>query len=360
MSGVAIPRPELLFQAELDDYPAAMTWSAKGRWLAVGASSGKVALYEPKARGLVRRWQAHQHGLHDLAWQPGGGYLASSGQDGYARLWALGSAADDVDIEQPTAELALSAAWVEHLAWRPDGRQLAAAAAKQIGLFAVDDKVEQIDLLEFTDSSVAALAWRPQPRAAQLAAAGYGAIRLWDTSSGSNTCRALRWQGSMLSLVWSPDGKVIACGCQDNTVHCWWTASSRDIYMAGYDSKPLALAWSRNGRWLASGGSNAVTLWPFDGKGPHGRKPTHLEFHEQLITALSFAPRGDWLASTCREGILCLWQPKSPDQPKLGLQMRGKIECLSWAERSPSPLLLLAAVNDQGRIGVWEVPVRTA
>ena len=37
----------------------------------------------------------------------------------------------------------------------------------------------------------------------------------------------------MLSLAWSPDGSVVASGCQDNNVHFWRFPQGKDTVLPG-------------------------------------------------------------------------------------------------------------------------------
>ena len=60
-----------------------------------------------------------------------------------------------------------------------------------------------------------------------------------------------------------PDGDIVACGSQDNTVHFWRRSSGKDSMMSGYAGKPSALALSASGILLATGGGQDVTVWSF-------------------------------------------------------------------------------------------------
>src|SRR6266851_2153898 len=63
------------------------------------------------------------------------------------------------------------------------------------------------------------------------------------------------------ALTWAPDGKRLASGGQDQSVHLWNTTTGRQVF--AYRSRfstggVLALAWSPNGKYLAAGTSVGI------------------------------------------------------------------------------------------------------
>ena len=134
----------------------------------------------------------------------------------------------------------------------------------------------------------------------------YGRVTFFGASTGA-LCQKLEWTGSLVSMVLSPDGDVVACGSQDNSVHFWRRSTEEDSMMSGYRAKPSALAFDETGTLLATGGGEAVTIWSFRGSGPEGTRPGVLEHHVQTVTTLAFARRGMRLASGARDRGVVVW-----------------------------------------------------
>ena len=61
--------------------------------------------------------------------------------------------------------------------------------------------------------------------------------------------------------------------------------------MSGYPFKPSALAFDKSGTYLATGGSETVTIWNFEGEGPEGTTPLILSHHREPLTSLTFSIR---------------------------------------------------------------------
>jgi WD40 repeat protein len=89
-------------------------------------------------------------------------------------------------------------------------------------------------------STVTDLVWRPC--GLELTSSAYGGVRLW-SPGGNEPVREFAWKGSVLRLAWSPDGKYLATGDQDSTVHFWIAAIGQDLHMFGYPMKARELAW---------------------------------------------------------------------------------------------------------------------
>jgi len=279
-----------------------------------------------------------------LLWHPRNAVLASAGKDGCVRLWQL----DPAGAVTMQANVSLldneSRGWVEHLGWRPDGMQLAMASGSQVIVCSVIGVVEQA--YKFPGGTVGAISWRPV--GAQLAAAGYGGVRIYSVLDSIAKPHDLKWKGSLLSLHWSPDAKVIAAGCQDNTVHFWRMPSGKDAAMTGFIYKPLQAAWTPNGKWLVTGGSPLLILWPFDKSGPEGRSPLTIEWHEQAICALGVAPRSGWLATASRGGRLALWRRAGDANPRAWASLDSRVGHLQWSPRKGSALLAVGSREVSG------------
>jgi WD40 repeat protein len=313
MRGVKEPAT-VAWTTAVPEYPTAV--AIAGDTVALGLADGSIARYEA-AVGLLRdRRAAHDGAVLALAANPRDPILASGGEDGAVKAHR---GSESVGLDPG------GGGWVEQLAWSPGGKRLAGAQSRTVRVWSVDGRlvVRSPEL----ESTITGIGWSKDGR--RVAAACYGGVRVVDTTTGLIANR-LDWKGAMLGLAWSPDGRAIACGSQDGTVHFWRMPSGDDSMMSGYPCKPSAIAWSADSRWLATGGAAAITVWPFDGRGPEGRDPLSLEAHDEPISALAFAPRGPLLASGCRGGRLALWRLPEP-VPLAVLPIGARIEFLSWA-----------------------------
>ena len=67
----------------------------------------------------------------------------------------------------------------------------------------------------------------------------------------------------MWSVAWSPDGKRIAAGSNNNTIQVWNASDgSYQFILGGHTDFVYGVAWSPNGKYIASAsGDKTVRIW---------------------------------------------------------------------------------------------------
>lgn len=328
------------WQATVPDHAIDLAWSADGSQLSVAAVSGPVTVFDATGR-TVHELSGHGFGTEAIAFHPTQPVLATCGQDGKVRLW-------DTVLGQERVAFDGGAAWVERLAWSLDGKLLATAAGKKVRLW--DFTTGQM-VREYANhgSTVADLAWRPGTNL--LTVAAYGAVTIYDPEQ-PDPIRQYEWKGSALKLAWSPSGAMLAHGNQDASVHFWYAETGGQLHMSGYPSKVRELSWDFCGRYLATGGADAVCMWDCGGKGPEGSRPKMLDGHRGTVSAVAWQRRGYLLASGDRSGRVMLWQPANRTPILGGATFEGtEISAVAW---SPDDKLL-AVGSGSGGVAVFRV-----
>jgi len=329
------------WSAAVGDYAIAGGWSLRGEALMVGDAAGGVYAFDGKSGATAwARRGAHEGGVLAVAIHPSGTAFATAGQDRRVLIW---SAAEG----QVSRAIDVGSGWVENVAWSPDGQWLAASCSRQVRAYGADGA--EVWRSDDHPSTVSAIAWSS---VGELATACYGRVTFFDASTGELR-QKLEWQGSLVSMVLSSDGDIVACGSQDNSVHFWRRSTEQDSMMSGYPAKPSALAFDDTGTLLATGGGEAVTVWSFQGSGPEGTRPGVLELHVQPVTTLAFARRAMRLASGGRDGAVVVWslQRDGEGGPIGGAVVAGVVAELYWRPDGRA----LAALDAQGGVTVWRI-----
>jgi WD40 repeat protein len=291
------PQPRI----ELGDYPVDAAWSGDGRTLVVAGGEGALLMLSlGTAPQVIGR---HQGGALAVAWQAAGRLFASSGQDGIVRLW------DARSLE--SSAIRSGNEWSERLAFADNGRLLAVASGRTLQLF--DPQGQALHSFPDHAGAIAALAWRP--KGGEIAAAGNGGVRIHRLQPQPDS-RDYPWRGACLTASWNADGRLLAAGMQDGSVHLWNVASDDESEMPGLGAKVFATGWSGNGRFLAAAAAGALLVWDFGGKGADASRPIELQAHSERITALAFRPSGSWLVSAARDRRLLLWRVGAASEPQ--------------------------------------------
>ena len=329
------------WSAAVGDYAIAGGWSLRGEALMVGDAAGGVYAFDGKSGAAVwERRGVHEGGVLAVAIHPSGTAFATAGQDSRVLIW---SAADG----QVSRAIDVGSGWVENVAWSPDGQWLAASCSRQVRVYGADGA--EVWRSDDHPSTVSAIAWSS---VGELATACYGRVTFFDAPTGELR-QKLEWQGSLVSMVLSSDGDIVACGSQDNSVHFWRRSTEQDSMMSGYPAKPSALAFDDTGTLLATGGGEAVTVWSFQGSGPEGTRPGVLELHVQPVTTLAFARRAMRLASGARDGAVVVWslQKDGEGDPIGDAVVAGAVAGLYWRPDGRA----LAALDARGGVTVWRI-----
>jgi WD40 repeat protein len=341
--GLAARLPTLVQQrwrCQLPEAVTALHWrpgasGGDGDVLAAGAD-GWIRSYRADIGGERLAWQAHDGGItrlclrprpsdagSDKSSDPWPAALASAGEDGRIRLWGAGG--------EHVTTLAEESNWVEHLAWSPDGRFLAASAGRSIHLWRGE---ESLGIWYDAARSVLALAWAPDSR--RLATAANKGLYLWEVG-GQAPAQLMAFPGAPVVLGWRPDGKALAVGTQDGFLQVWRQAGagsgharrmagSSQLTMRGYPAKVTCLDWHPTRSRVATAGGQDVVLWeiPTVGEG----EPTPLRLHRTAVTALTYSPDGNLLASGDRDGRVCFW--RDGDTLLQSVSLDAEISAAAW------------------------------
>jgi WD40 repeat protein len=354
--------------ATLDDYTIDLAWSPDGSMLAAASAAGGVTLFDAATGTVRQQLSGHENGTNALAWGPSLNSqpstlhspltLATGGQDGFVRFWNPATGGK-------LAEIKLGNAWVEHFCWGgrvvPDEPRpafparaenspcLFASSGRKLFLLRPDGTVAHT----FPDApkTITALAFSPAAALSSgpvVAAAYFGGVCLWDATTFT-ALKEFAYGNAIHALAWSPDGKWLVAGCQDNAVHLWVPAEGTELHMSGYETKLKELSFSQDSKWLATGGGRDACVWDCSGAGPEGREPQLLP-HGSRVSAVAFQNRHGLLATGSGDGVFTLWSPTRKNPMLAEVRMPSAATKFAWHPDDS----LLAVGTEKGQVFVFK------
>ena len=111
---------------------------------------------------------------------------------------------------------------------------------------------------------------------------------------------------SVLSVAYSPDGRYLASGSGDNTIKIWEVATGKELHtLAGHSSGVYSVVYSPDGRYLASGGGdNTIKIWEV----ATGKALRTLTGHSSRSLSVAYSPDSRYLASASIDNTIKIWE----------------------------------------------------
>lgn len=110
----------------------------------------------------------------------------------------------------------------------------------------------------------------------------------------------------LISCRFDPSGKWVFAGAQDSRVWRFDAESGSKTELAGHESWIRAIAFSKDGQTLITGGYDGrLAWWPVHDEKPSPTKT--VDAHQGWIRALAVSPGGDILASVGNDLVVRLW-----------------------------------------------------
>jgi WD40 repeat protein len=201
--------------------------------------------------------------------------------------------------------------------------------------------------------SVSSVSFSPDGRLLATACTD-NVARLWSVPDGKSLAILSGHSNSLRSVSFSPDGRTLATACADHTAQLWSVPDGQSLAtLSGHSGSVSSVSFSPDGRFLATGSDDKTArLWSV----PDGTLLVTLSGHSDWVRSVSFSPDGRTLATGNDDKTIRLWNV--PDG-RLLATLSGHSNYVFTVSFSPDGRLLASGCND-GTVQLWSVPDGTS
>jgi WD40 repeat protein/serine/threonine protein kinase len=324
-------------QLSQGQYVHSVAYDATGDRLAAGSSDGSVIVYRAADGQVLADLPGHTGAVLSVRFSPDGSKLLTCSRDQTARLW-------DLATNELLQTLHGHSWWVWSAEFSPTGEDLVTAGQ--------DGK---------------AIVWRRGYRDVEDTAEGQDAQPASPDEFGKLT-EFTSHQGPVYAAKFSPDGKLVATAGADHRVLLWDPAKVQPIDVnrrlegkpdlpvdfrefAGRRAPVKTVAFSPDGKSLAAGGEdNVVIIWDV----ATGELRHSLRGHASAVASCEFSRDGEELLTAGRDKLIKLWRPATYAETRsLGSGANADAEAVLDARFSPDGSSIVTAGRDR-TASLWD------
>ena len=144
-----------------------------------------------------------------------------------------------------------------------------------------------------------------------------GMLRVWDIAAG-RAVTLTGHTGRVTGVAFSSDGRYLASGSTDGTVRLWELSTdargvvtaTASLTLTGHTDQVLSVAFSPSEPLLATASADkTIRLWELapDSEPPAAKAVATLVGHKREVTRLAFSDDGNYLLSGSRDATVRLW-----------------------------------------------------
>ena len=273
-----------------------VAFSPNGKTIASGSSDGTIRLWNTYIAEdeLIKYLVGHTKFVNSVVFSPNGNTIISTGAEGVC-LWNVDTGEFMDEFRVPSVSATFS----------PDGNTFASGSVAGIYMWDAHTfkffktlmenvGLEDIGSLAARDiGSVGSVDFSPDGNT--IVSCGGNDIHLWDPHTHQLLKTLIGHTEPVNSVVFSPDGEIIASASDDRTIRLWNVNTRKPIKtLMGHTDSVNSVVFSSDGETIASAGNDrTVRLWNAN----TGELLKALPGHVENVNTITFSPDGKTIAS---------------------------------------------------------------
>jgi WD40 repeat protein len=320
-----------------------IAWSADGKVVATASDDQTVKLWDAVNGKELHTLRGHFDAINGLAFSPDSRWLATASNDETVRVWDVAGGNEVRQLKRGKSFASVT--------YSPNGRFLAGGGSQgDLALWEASSG-KLIWATSPTGNTVNSLAFNT--KGDLLATASMDrTVSIWDARTGKHLKSLPGHTGFVLDVAFQPGTEVVVSASADRTVR-GWLPTGELFNLRGHRGRVTALAFSRDGKRLATAGDGEVFLWDLDAAQdsvPYGD-------HSEECTAVAFGPPGKGFVTAAG----ALFQPEKPGEAIVRDDAGRKVHTLSGHSRGVSAVAVsanrqwVATASFDSTVKVWDL-----
>jgi WD40 repeat protein len=286
-----------------------------------------------------------QKGINSVRFLRKSKQIATAGNDGTVKLWALSGKEQKNFLQQKDI--------IKSIDLSPDENKLALGDIKgTVKLWDISEKPRvaferhTCTVNNFPDKCSVNNVRFIQDGKLLATTGDDGTLRLW-TLNGKQLLKISAHKGSINSLNPSPDGKFLATASADGTAKLWNIQGKQLAEFKGHQGSVNSVSFNPSSPQIVTAGDDGtVKRWNLGGK-----QLAEFKAHQDGVESVRFSDTGNLLATASKNGMVRLWNPDGKQLAELkGHQ--GRVNSIRFIQDGK---LLATTGQDDSIVNVWNV-----